>query len=72
MTRSYETTVPPRLLLRSANATSGRFTRLLRKYDVSLDRLKNPDEVDIEEFLSNDWSSEDIDFDLQKLDFYPT
>jgi cell division control protein 6 len=69
---SVHETPSSRLILRSADITSGRFTRLLRKYDVSLDHLKNPDEVDIEEFLSNDWSSENIDVDLQQLNFYPT
>lgn len=68
----HETTAPARLILRSANATSGRFTRLLRKYYISVDHFKKPDEIDIEEFLSDTWSPQDSDIDLQNLDFYPT
>jgi|AntRauTorckE6833_2_1112554.scaffolds.fasta_scaffold00774_2 hypothetical protein len=68
----HETTAPARLILRSANVTSGRFTRLLHKYDISVDHLRKPDEIDIEEFLSNNWSPQDNGIDLQNLDFYPT
>jgi cell division control protein 6 len=68
----HKTTAPPRLILRSANATSGRFTRLLRKYYISVDHLKKPDEIDIEEFLSENLSPQNNDIDLQNLDFYPT